>query len=340
MAKRFPFPCMPAGWYVVGHSHEVGRGKLVTRRYFEQELVIFRAESGEVRVADAFCPHMGAHLGRVGEVTSTGLRCRFHGFQYDGQGKCVATSYEGPAPARARLKFWDTREQNGLILVWYDPLDRPAEWEVPALDDEGWGKTRFKRYRIKTTPQETTENSVDFGHFTQIHAFTGGSIQRPVEVDGPLLTINYRALRPEGVPGLPKWNVPVEYDVNVWGLGYSQVNIRIPALGMRLRAFVLPIPLDEETIDLRIGMASVKAGPLTPIIRYFSHRILCWEVDQDLDVWTYKAYLENPALAKGDGPVGTYRRYVKQFYVDPEDLDAHRAARGRREAPAAVRAVS
>ena len=32
-------------------------------RYFDQELVIFRTESGAVKVLDAYCPHMGAHLG-------------------------------------------------------------------------------------------------------------------------------------------------------------------------------------------------------------------------------------------------------------------------------------
>ncbi len=318
MAKRFPFPGLPNGWYVVATSAEVRPGALISRRYFERELVIYRTTSGRVQVADAFCPHMGAHLGRVGRVQGDLLRCTFHGFCYDAAGTCVETPYGGPPPPRAVLDLWQFREQNGLILVWFDPAGRPPAWEVPEQDMTGWNKTRWRTFRIPTHPQETTENSVDFGHFTQIHGFVDGSIQRPVDVEGPLLTTSYRAYRPYGlVPGKPLVKIQVDYDVAVWGLGYSQVEVMIPALRMPLRVWILPVPIDEEHLDLRVGLSTRSAaGPLAPVARYFSHRIVCWEVEQDLDVWTYKAYRPNPALAKSDRAVGIYRRYVKQFYSD------------------------
>ncbi len=319
MGKRFPFTSMPSGWYAVATSQEVKPGKLITRRYFEREILIFRTEGGEIRVCDAFCPHMGAHLGRVGKVEGEELKCRFHGFCFDAAGQCTKTPYEGPPPPNARLDYLEFREQNGLVLVWYDPLDRAPDWFVPELDDGGWNKPRWRTFRIPTHPQETTENSVDFGHFTQIHGFSDGEIQRPVAVDGPLLTTAYRAFRPYGWPGAePLWKLQVDYDVNVWGLGYSQVDIMIEALRMPLRLWILPVPIDEEHVDLRVGLcSSTSIGPLAPLARFFIHRAVCWEVTQDLDVWTYKTYRANPALAKGDGPIGTYRRYVKQFYVDP-----------------------
>ena len=340
MGKRFPFPGLPTGWYVVALSQELEPGAILTKRYFDREIVIYRTEAGEARVIDAFCPHMGAHLGRVGAIEGDQLKCRFHGFKYGGDGRCSATPYGGPPPPRARLKFWEVREHSGLILVWFHSEDAAPDWEVPALADaDDWARIRFKRYQIPTHPQETTENSVDFGHFTQIHGFHDGTILEPVQVDGELLTTRYRAFRGIPSPKLAMARMSVDYSVIVRGLGYSQVNVRIEPFKIDFRVWVLPIPVDEENIELVIGgTVPRRYGPLIPPIRAIAHNILCTEVDQDLDVWTYKTYVENPALAKGDGPVATYRRYVRQFYPDYVRADAERNAPPISPAPSSTAA--
>jgi len=322
MGTRFPFPGLPNGWYAVALSEEVRPGQIVSRDYFERKLIVARTKSGVLRVFDAFCPHMGAHLGKVGCVDGEIIRCGFHGFEFDAAGRCVATAYGDSPPAKARLSRWDVREQNGLVLVWFDPLDRPADWEVPELPDQDWTGVRWHRFRIATHPQETTENSVDVGHFTQLHGFVDGSTRQAVVVDGHLLTAAYSAYRPLGVPGLPKIKIRVDYDVKIHGLGYSQVDVRIDALKMELRVWVLPVPIDEENIDLVIGGSTPhRMRPFAHLARFIAHRIVCQEVGQDLDVWTYKKFVERPALAKTDGPIGTYRRYVRQFYA-PRDSAA------------------
>lgn len=311
---RFPFPELPSGWYVAALSSEVKPRGLLSRRYFEREIVIYRGESGALRVIDAFCPHMGGHLGKLGRVEGDELRCGFHGFRYDGSGRCVETAYGGPPPSRAQLDLWEVREQNGLILVWFDPLGRAPEWEVPALEDDGWNRIRGRRFQIATHPQETTENSVDLGHFTQVHGFVDGQITSQVRTEGPLLTTAYRAYHPLHLPGLRP--IPVDYAVKVWGLGYSQVDVEVRPLGLELRVWVLPIPRDQENIDLVIGASTKKKlGPLGTLARLVAHRMVCSEVEQDLDVWTYKTFLPQPALAKGDGPIAEYRRWAGQFYA-------------------------
>ena len=315
MTKRFPFRGIPNGWYAVAASDELPPGKAVARRYFGQELVVYRTASGVVRMADAFCPHLGAHLGRVGQVEGELLRCGFHGLKYDLGGACVSIPSGEPPPRRARLRFWDLREQNGWILAWFDPFGAPARWEVPPVDDSGWNTPRWSLYQIATTPQETTENSADFAHFTELHGFVDGSITRPMAIRGEYLSSGYRAHRPLGVPGLPKYRLPVFYDVNVWGLGYSQVDVTIPRFGLDIRVWVLPVSVDENHIELRLAVSTKKAIPLLGrLTRRIAHGIVCGEVDQDLDIWNYKAYIEKPALMKGDSPIAEYRRWAQQFY--------------------------
>jgi hypothetical protein len=39
------------------------------------------------------------------------------------------------------------------------------------------------------------------------------------------------------------------------------------------------------------------------------------DVRQDLPIWANKSYVSPPALAQGDGPIGKYRSWAKQFYT-------------------------
>ena len=43
--------------------------------------------------------------------------------------------------------------------------------------------------------------------------------------------------------------------------------------------------------------------------REFEH-----DVGQDFAIWEHKRHMHRPALADGDGPIGPYRRWVRQFY--------------------------
>ena len=40
------------------------------------------------------------------------------------------------------------------------------------------------------------------------------------------------------------------------------------------------------------------------------------QLGQDIPIWENKVYVNPPLLADGDGPVGVFRRWCKQFYQD------------------------
>ena len=60
--KRYPMP-LPFGWFVVSYANELKIGDVKAVRYFGQDQVLFRGESGKAAMLDAYCPHLGAHLG-------------------------------------------------------------------------------------------------------------------------------------------------------------------------------------------------------------------------------------------------------------------------------------
>src|SRR5262245_66326363 len=62
----------PTGWFIVGFASELAAGQVKRAHYFGEELVIFRTESGQIKVLDAYCEHLGAHMGDGEEVAGDG----------------------------------------------------------------------------------------------------------------------------------------------------------------------------------------------------------------------------------------------------------------------------
>ena len=43
------------------------------------------------------------------------------------------------------------------------------------------------------------------------------------------------------------------------------------------------------------------------------------QLEQDIPIWENKVYKNPPVLCDGDGPIGLFRRWAKQFYPEPSD---------------------
>lgn len=114
--RRTTLP-VPNGWYAVAVSGEIEPGRIATRRYFDQELVVFRTQQGEAAVFDAYCPHLGAHFGYGGRVEGEVLRCPFHGWSFTPSGACQAIPYAKRIPPNASAAKLPTVERNGFIFA-------------------------------------------------------------------------------------------------------------------------------------------------------------------------------------------------------------------------------
>ena len=118
-ARRRLFDCegYPRGWFVVAFTDELPAGEVRPLKYFGQHLVLFRTEGGEAKVLDAYCPHLGAHLGQGGVVEGETLRCPFHAWRFDGSGQCTEIPYATKIPPKAKVPCWSVREVNGMVHV-------------------------------------------------------------------------------------------------------------------------------------------------------------------------------------------------------------------------------
>lgn len=310
---------MPSGWFVAARSAELLPGRTLVTRFMGEDLLLYRTVSGVARAVSPYCPHLGAHLGQSGVVAGETLRCDFHRFCFDTDGACVATGYGLRTPPAARLTGRSLREQDGVLLVYHDPsepVDRPP-WEVPALDATGWSPSVFHTFRLRGHPQETTENAVDIGHFSSVHGYRDVGVLEPAAMSGPRLRARYAMTR-----GLGPLAFQADFTIQVHGLGYSLVEVDVKSHRFRTRQYIYATPVEPGWIDLRIAVSAQENSGLLPAVRAPLARLLSRsilflfikDVGQDVRIWHQKAYLETPALAEGDGPIGRYRRWARQFY--------------------------
>jgi len=133
---RYPFPAVPNGWFSVAASDGLAAGDVRPIRYLDRDLVVFRGEDGAARVFDAYCPHLGAHLGVGGTVCGTGLRCPFHAWRFEGDGR-LAEVPDLDEPPRVSAQSFEVCERNGRVFVWHH-----AQGAGPSYDLAPYRTTR------------------------------------------------------------------------------------------------------------------------------------------------------------------------------------------------------
>jgi 3-ketosteroid 9alpha-monooxygenase subunit A len=132
--KVIPFTWKVTGWFMIDWSAEFSASEVRPLRYFGEDLVAYRDESGELHVLSGHCRHLGAHIGHGGKVVGDCVECPFHGWRWGPDGTNRYIPYQPDRPNRAlRLRVYPVREQYGCVFVWHQPDGKEPHWELPDL---------------------------------------------------------------------------------------------------------------------------------------------------------------------------------------------------------------
>lgn len=125
------FPAFPASWYHLCASSDLKKTPIVCEA-IGRRLVTFRTASGRVCVLDSRCPHQGADLAR-GQVVGESIRCPFHAWEWDGQGRCAAVPGRASVPAVPCHSAYPAVERHGTIYFFNGPT---ASFDLPFFPGE------------------------------------------------------------------------------------------------------------------------------------------------------------------------------------------------------------
>ena len=322
MASRYNKP-IPFGWFALEYSDQLAPEELKSIVYFGREIVLFRTQSGQAVALDAYCPHLGAHLGYGGSVEGENIACPFHGWEFDADGTCQSVPYASNMPPRVQgksvIQSYPLIERNKMIWAWYHPDNQPPSFEVEAIEEfssPDFTDLAVYDWEIDTIVQEAGENGADVAHFMYVHSATEMPVGE-VTMDGVrrVTKIKNKVPRINDQGDLADSGEDWEYiHVDSTNVGPGQTIQRIS------RAFEVIMlgtvtPIDDQRTHLRFAFTMPKSQTdMNKVLAEATRDNVVMGVEQDIPIWNNKRYIEDPILCDGDGPIAKYRKWFAQFY--------------------------
>ena len=199
-------PGTPAGkllrmyWHPVGTLVELEKEPVQPVRILSEDLTLYRDLQGNIGLIGQRCAHRAISLA-YGIPQENGLRCAYHGWTYNAEGRVVDMPFE-PACLPLKVKSYPVQELGGLIWAYLGPQPAPL---LPRF--QGYVRDDLDRYvDVKPLPcswLQCMDNSMDPVHFEHLHAHFG----------------NYYNLRHGKPPGMrtPR-HVKIDFDIFAYGI--------------------------------------------------------------------------------------------------------------------------
>lgn len=148
------------------------RGAPKRIRILGEDYLAFRDGAGQVGVVEPRCPHRGADL-YFGRNEECGLRCAYHGWQFDTRGQCidiptVPADVANTLKPKAELKHLHVAEWCDMVWVFFG--EQPPE--LPQLDFAALPPDHYfvsKKFQQCNWAQ-AVEGGIDTAHFSYLHA--------------------------------------------------------------------------------------------------------------------------------------------------------------------------
>jgi phenylpropionate dioxygenase-like ring-hydroxylating dioxygenase large terminal subunit len=230
--------------------------------------------------------------------------------------------YAKKIPPKAKMRAWHLREMAGLIIAWNHTGGEAPSWEfdpVVEYQHPEWTPYEKRRWTVRTRNQDMAENAVDSAHFHYLHGTTNMPASQ-LELKGHIMRVYSDA----GME-TPRGHVDGSVESRSYGFGLSQVRFKGIVETLLLGCVT---PIDGENVEVRfsfsvkrVGGADVTRGVGAAFIAEVSRQL-----EQDIPIWENKIQWESPVLCDGDGPVGPFRKWCRQFYTATAESAAAESA--------------
>lgn len=196
-------PGTPCGEWMRRYWHPVAVSEKVTTvpqelRILGEDLVLFRDGKGRPGLLLPRCAHRGTSL-VYGKVDDHGIRCCYHGWQFDVQGRCIDQPCEperGRHKERVRQPWYPVEERYGLVFAYMGPPEKkptlprwamfenlPSDEKVFATDSGFSVGADDSTHIMPWNWLQDWENNVDPFHVQVLHStFTGAQFAEEMKL--------------------------------------------------------------------------------------------------------------------------------------------------------------
>ena len=242
-------------WHVIGGVAEMEDRWTKRVRLLGEDLVLFRDRSGRFGLIDEVCPHRRASL-FYGIPQQDGIRCPYHGWKFDGTGRCVEQPNEPEGSTfkdKTPTTGYPVETMGGLIWAYLGPQPAPLLPLYDGLHEHGairactWNVVDCNWLQIM-------ENSIDPVHTEWLH---GHMLEFLAEKHGTKFAISRKHLKidfAEFEYGIYKRRLlaGTSEDSDDWRVGHPVLFPNILAVGSgggnlwKFHFYQIRVPMDDE----------------------------------------------------------------------------------------------
>ena len=173
-------------WYPIAQANEVVADQPLRVELLGMPLVAFRDDDGAAHVLADTCVHRGSSLSS-GRVRDGCVICPYHGWQYNGDGKCVKVPSLSEQKPPAKVDSYPVQERYGIVFAFLGDLpedERPPLHNIEEYGAEGW-KTQLYVYDVACNYERSVENGLDPIHNEFVHPLQGSPMMSPEQQRNP-----------------------------------------------------------------------------------------------------------------------------------------------------------
>ncbi len=160
-------------WWVAAFANEIVEGQPLGRQLLGKSVLLYRKADGAVVAMENRCPHRAAPLS-LGEVDGDNISCRYHGLQFDPQGRCVHVPTQARIPPSSTIRTYPIIESGPLVWIWTGDPARAGEGkpvERTWMFDPSWLHVQGT-IPLAANYMSLKENVLDLSHFGFVHPKT------------------------------------------------------------------------------------------------------------------------------------------------------------------------
>ncbi len=324
-------------WQPIGAAVDLENKWTKRVRLLGEDLVIFKDRQGRLGLIAEQCPHRRASFAH-GIPTENGIRCPYHGWEYNAQGKCIHQPNEQDKCAfrdKVSTDAYPIEEMGGMLFAYMGPQPQPLLPRWDGFVAEGTIRI-MGRTILPINWLQIMENSLDPVHTEWLH---GHHYEFLKEQEGVKVAISTRHLKidfKEFEYGMTKHRLLEGHseDGDDWKIGHPIVFPNMLAVGngdekSRYYSFQMRVPVDDtHTLHLWFNAYVPPKGVEVP--KHLLEKVHTYEVPfvdeqgeyivdnvdgQDMMAWISQGPIADRSLenlGSTDKGVVMYRRMLKR----------------------------
>lgn len=158
-------------WYIACFLKDFEKNKLQQKKIVGKDLVIFQNKQGHIGILENRCCHRNVQLS-LGALTDHNIKCGYHGWEYDTNGKCVhipMLENNQDIPNKACIHKYTHQIKHQIVWVYIGDASKQHLAEIPDFSALDKLPFVYNHHILEANLTLVAESLFDAQHINHVH---------------------------------------------------------------------------------------------------------------------------------------------------------------------------